>query len=290
MFQSHWEKSIPVPKSLHRHQRWWLQEDNVLVCQPLQPVQHARQLFTEISNEGWGAYLGDFTAKGLWSFPESKLHTNFLEVKAVMLALKHFEHLCRDQIVLIASDNMTVIACINKGRRNEISFSLCPSLETLVMVQPEEHCPTDPPYTRQVDCYSGQAFPTQPSYPDRMVSSLGNLQPNMLEVATPQIDEFASRFNRKLLLFVSPVLDKEALAVHGLSLSWEDMDRYAFPPTLLIANVINKILSHDCRRTNNHSSRVAQHVSHPRPHISTLLGFTRGKIFKQEEATSLATW
>ena len=36
---------------------------------------------------------------------------------------------------------------------------------------------------------------------------------------------------------------KEAWAVDSLSTSWEDMDWYAFPPTPLIANVINKIPS-----------------------------------------------
>ena len=65
---------------------------------------------------------------------------------------------------------------------------------------------------------------------------------------TPQIDLFATRFNKKLPQFVSPVPDKEAWAVDTLIISWEDMDRYAFPLTPLIANVINKILSHDSRR------------------------------------------
>ena len=31
------------------------------------------------SNLGLGTYLGDFTARGLWSIPESKSHINFLE-------------------------------------------------------------------------------------------------------------------------------------------------------------------------------------------------------------------
>ena len=52
---------------------------------------------------------------------------------------------------------------------------------------------------------------------------------------------------------MSPVPDKEAWAVNALSLSWEDLDTYAFPPTALIASVINKILSHN-------SIRMAQHV------------------------------
>ena len=39
-------------------------------------------------NEGWGAHLGDSTARGAWSPIESHLHINFLELKAVLLALK----------------------------------------------------------------------------------------------------------------------------------------------------------------------------------------------------------
>ena len=84
------EKVIPVPKSLHPHLRWWLEESNVLLGQPLHPLKHALQIFTDASNEGWGAHLDDHTARGTWSLPESKLHINHLELKAVFLALKEF--------------------------------------------------------------------------------------------------------------------------------------------------------------------------------------------------------
>ena len=78
-------------------------------------------MFTDASNEGWGAYLGDSTARGVWSDTESRLHTNLLELKAVFLALKSLELLCRDQIVLIATDNTTVVSYINKegGMRSD---------------------------------------------------------------------------------------------------------------------------------------------------------------------------
>ena len=73
------EKVIPVPKSLHPHLRWWLEESNVLLGQTLHPLKHALQIFTDASNEGWGAHLDDHTARGTWSLPESKLHINHLE-------------------------------------------------------------------------------------------------------------------------------------------------------------------------------------------------------------------
>ena len=59
---------------------------------------------------------------------------------------------------------------------------------------------------------------------------------------------------------MSPVLDKEAWAVDALSLSWEGLEGFAFHPTPLITSVVNKILSHDCRKTYSDCPRMAQHV------------------------------
>ena len=58
--------------------------------------------------------VGRSLKRGSWSVPESKLHINYLELKAVFLALKEFQDLCVDKIVLVATDNTTVVAYINK--------------------------------------------------------------------------------------------------------------------------------------------------------------------------------
>ena len=125
------EKVIPLPPSLQPHLDWWLDEGNVLRGQPLHPLSHALQLFTDASNEGWGAHLGDSTARGVWSEVESQLHINFLELKAVFLALRSFELLCQNQIVLVATDNTTVVAYINKQGGMK-SGSLCAFLWRLL--------------------------------------------------------------------------------------------------------------------------------------------------------------
>ena len=58
------------------------------------PNKHALQIFADASKEGWGAHLNEHAAGGTWSIPESKLHINYLELKAVFLALKEFQDLC----------------------------------------------------------------------------------------------------------------------------------------------------------------------------------------------------
>ena len=58
------------------------------------PNKHALQIFTDASIEGWGAHLNEHTAGGTGSLPGSKLHINYLELKAISLALKEFQDLC----------------------------------------------------------------------------------------------------------------------------------------------------------------------------------------------------
>ena len=108
------EKVIQVPRSLHPHIQWWLKEDNVLTGQPLHPIKHALQIFTDASIEGWGAHLNEHTAEGTGSLPGSKLHITYLELKAFFLPLKEFQDLCSNKIVPVATNNTTVVSYINK--------------------------------------------------------------------------------------------------------------------------------------------------------------------------------
>ena len=99
--KGHSHTQVPAP-----HLQWWLEENSVLQGHPLHPIKHALQIFTDASKEGWGAHLNEHTARGSWSLPESKLHINYLELKAVFLALKEFQDLCSDKIVLVVTDNV----------------------------------------------------------------------------------------------------------------------------------------------------------------------------------------
>ena len=211
------EKFIPIARSLHHHLRWWL-EDQVLLGQPLHPLQHALQIFTDASNEGWGAHLGDHTTQGVWSVPESRLHINFLELKAVLLALKQFEQLCRNEIVLIASDNTTVVSYINKegGMR---SGSLCALLWRLLswcnhrqIILQARHIPGRLNVIADKLSRHHQVIQTEWSLHQEVFNQICN------KWHWPQIDLFATRYNNKLPKFVSPVPDQKALAIDALSL------------------------------------------------------------------------
>ena len=106
------------PPSLDRNNfctpRLVAEPPNVMIGADLHPKDHSIQLFTDASNEGWGAHLNQCSTKGLWSEGEKRLHINVLELKAVSLALRSFKDQCQNQTVLVATDNSTVVAYINK--------------------------------------------------------------------------------------------------------------------------------------------------------------------------------
>ena len=77
---------LPWTETISTHLEWWQNPTNVMKGADLHPKDHSIQLFTDTSNEGWGAHLEQASTKGLWSDREKRLHINVLELKAVSLA------------------------------------------------------------------------------------------------------------------------------------------------------------------------------------------------------------
>ena len=118
--KEHWkfpqplDSLLPWTKAISAHLDWWQNPANVMKGSDLHPKDHSIQLFTDASNEGWGAHFEQSSTQGLWSPQEKGLHINVLELKAVFLALRYFKVQCQDQTVLVATDDSTVVAYVNK--------------------------------------------------------------------------------------------------------------------------------------------------------------------------------
>ena len=95
--KEHWrypqslDNLFPWTETISAHLDWWQNPSNVMRGADLHPKNHSIQLFTDTSNEGWGAHLDQSSTKGLWSDRENGLHINVLELKAVSLALQSFK-------------------------------------------------------------------------------------------------------------------------------------------------------------------------------------------------------
>ena len=57
---------LPWTETISAHLEWWQNPTNVMKGSDLHTKDHGIQLFTDASNEGWGAHLEQTSAKGLW--------------------------------------------------------------------------------------------------------------------------------------------------------------------------------------------------------------------------------
>ena len=70
--KEHWkypqslDSLLPWTEAISAHLDWWQIPTNVMKGSDLHPKDHSIQLFTDASNEGWGAHLEQSSTKGLW--------------------------------------------------------------------------------------------------------------------------------------------------------------------------------------------------------------------------------
>ena len=81
---------------------------------PIRPFQTEFKIFIDFSTQGLGAHMGDSQIAGVWNRSEHELHINVLELKALILALKHWVALLQGHHVMIATDNATIVVYIYK--------------------------------------------------------------------------------------------------------------------------------------------------------------------------------
>ena len=164
------------------------------------------------------------------------------------LALKEFQDLCISKMVLVATDNTTVVFYINKegGMRSGPLYALLWRILTWCsrkqVTLKARHIPGRLNVVADKLSRLGQTIQTEWSLLPEIFQTIRS------RWHRPQIDLFATRFNNKLPWFVSPVPDPLATAVDSLSLPWEDPDAYAFPPAAILGKVVEKLQKFPCKR------------------------------------------
>ena len=237
------EVVIVLNDSFFQHLSWWEDEGRLATGVPLTPPKSQLTMFTDASNSGWGAFLAGKTCAGQWSTREATLHINCLEMLAVHYALQHFRDIVSQKVVLVMTDNTTVVSHIRKqgGTR---SLSLC--TQTLRLFE----LSTSLGVTLQVCFIAGKrnVLADQLSRKGQIQQSEWMLAPNVFRLILKrypalELDLFATRWTHQLPKFVSPFPDDLAWATDALSISWDGITAYAFPPTTLIAQVLDKVQS-----------------------------------------------
>ena len=168
-------------------------------------------------------------------------------MRAVFLAITHFQDVLRKQAVLLSTDNATVVSYIRKQGGGTHARSLyleaqkvlllCRDLEIVLSVK---HIPGRLNVLADNLSRRHQTLPTEWTLEQSIVNAICD------SLASPLVDLFATRLNNRLPLYVSPVPDPAAWATDALSLDWDSLHAYAFPPFVLIPQVIRKVKTSSC--------------------------------------------
>ena len=131
--QSKEKSSKPIPLDLQSRLAilWWTNRDNLRRGVPLGNIDVEYYLYSDSSTQGWGAYLQDLTASGIWSQDQSQLHINVLELQAIWLGLRAFSQRVENARVVLMSDNTSAVAYLrNQGgtkslAMNDLATDIC---------------------------------------------------------------------------------------------------------------------------------------------------------------------
>ena len=182
--KTHWRYPMPLDTPIPWNQKMiqrgecWLDPENVLQGEHLHPKEHEKLICTDASNAGCGAHSGQNSTGGLWSLSEKHLHINLLEMKAVLLALQFFKTDCRNNQVLIASDNTSVVTYINKQGSTKNSRPLCSNVENSQLVSPKQCHTQSKTCTGLTQCDSGWPLKEEPDPINRVVPFSTDFQTN----------------------------------------------------------------------------------------------------------------
>lgn len=240
-----YESKIMLPQDIQDDLNWWKKRVRQYKC-PIRSFQYKKEIFSDVSFSGWGAFCQGEKTHGFWNKEESQMHINYLEILAAFLALKCFAAELNSCQVLLRIDNTTAIAYINEmgGVRfpqlNTITKKLWDWCECKKICVFAEYIPSkanvEADSESRITSLDTEWELNQAVYKE-IIDRLGK----------PDIDLFATRCNEKCEKFCSWRRDPEALVVNAFTLNWSEFFWYAFPPFSLIPRIIKKIMEEKSR-------------------------------------------
>ena len=292
---------IACTQELRSHFTWWLEQQNTLRGRSLTQFTNQVTVTTDASTMGWGGHSGNQKAQGTWS-PLWKLeHINCLELEAVFRTVKHFLPSLKNKNVLIRSDNTTTVQYINKqgGTR---SPKLCQLAWKLWQLAIQNNI-----VLRAAHIAGSKNVLADSLSRVKVRETEWSLNPKITHqvfnhLGQPVIDLFASYENKKTQVVCSWVPHPQALALDALSITWENMFAYAFPPTCLIPKVLQHMKQFHCEliliaphwsRQHWYPQLLELLIACPLklPAESNLLSQAKGKILHQNpQSLKLTAW
>ena len=224
----------------HRDLLWWSDVSHLQVGMPLGESLPNLCLFTDSSDTGWVASLGDVHPSGSWSPLSSQFSINHRELRAVWLALRGFLTFLRGCIVAVFSDNTTALACLKKqdGTR---SANLNTVAQLVLRFCEEFHITLLPQFIPGKMNVLADSLSRRNQVIGSEWTLCAEVFCQLLHRWPATIDPFATSLNYRLPVYFSPMVDPQSAGTDAMLQSWDSLQAYAFPPFGLLSLVLTKV-------------------------------------------------
>ena len=220
--------------------QWWSEEHNLTPGVPLKTPLPDFLLYSDASDQGWGASLGNRHVSGLWSELEKVLSISMRELLAIHLSLKEFLPLISNKRVGVFCDNTTAIAYLKKegGTKSE-------SLNSLTQVFLRDAEANNILLIPQFVAGSMNVIADSLSRSNQVLGAEWTLcqtiVQDLIKKWPANVDLFATSLNFRLPIYFSPVKDPMSAGTDAMLHSWDNLQASAFPPFGMVHKVINKL-------------------------------------------------
>ena len=195
-------------------------------------------IYSDASLDGWGATNSLTTVGAPWEDMDDLPHINVLELYAAKLALTHLAANCQGSHIHLKLDNFTAVSYINKmggggGGTHSRTFNNVTQDNIWLSAA---YIPGD---TNAVADFHLRCFTENTEW--ALNTDVFLLLPNVF--FQPEVDLFASALNHHIPTYIPWLPDPNAYAVNACTVSWTDLQFYAFPPFSLIPLVLGRIVT-----------------------------------------------
>lgn len=232
---------IPLSPAILHDAQWWLDPQKWQQGLPFLPPPTTETIFTDASKSGWGVVHRDRSWQGQWT--RTTPHINWLELRAVLVAVQLLRQKLQGKSVLILIDNSTAVSYLrNQGGTHSRSltkltrriFQLAHRWKISLIPQ---HIAGQLNVLADLASRAGQVIPSEWAVSESLFQWIQQQVP-WKELA---IDFFANSRNHRLPKYVSPCPDPQAWAVDALSCAIPRVPIYAFPPACVLSAFLQRL-------------------------------------------------
>ena len=108
-----YDKGVVLTAEPRSDIRWWVVAGPNQNGVSLQKSKDIVSITTDAPKSSWGAHCNELKTSGNWSNEETGMHINYIELLAVLFALKVFIQEHRRTLIRVYCDNTTAVTYIN---------------------------------------------------------------------------------------------------------------------------------------------------------------------------------